>query len=1395
MNGDYLQELFLAFLWFSARWAAVIVVLWLGLRLSKAKRLETRYLVCQLGLAGGLLIACLPVFWGPEKALPQQPSTAAMTSITQIEEIPAWLPGAREPSPRRSPAKPEDLPPGQVNASASNKAAAENETPAAFPAAIPDPAQPSLPSSPSETAATRANESTSLSLASLSLRVLRVVWILGVLLSLLRLLIGWCWLVRLRWASRPASGAATSLFNRCCSELGISQRIELLVHPQVSVPALIGQLRPAIALPVDWDELPAPSRRAALLHELTHFANHDQWAKLRDEIVRAVFFFHPFVRWLLNVLEGCREERCDAAVVTQGISPSELAQVLFDFARSNSESLRTRLLANSFFNQLTVKDRINHLLEKDFMNSTTRLSRGGRVTLVIGLFGLVMAIGGFGLRSPSVHAESETKPAPVVTSNAVGAILDPAAPAAPIATGRVVDEQDHPVAGAHVLLYRDMSSVKPALTQTDAQGNFMFASLPGDRLNGWALWLVAAKAGFAPATHYVTEEPGLTLKLTKPATVSGSIRDRLGKPIADARVLFGIVQQSHSGGRWHYVDETAIRGTPIEPFLIGRTDSGGEFKIASAPADAKVSFQVSAPGHASLDTVYNPSLRWYLANPTTPPAVLKLGPEGRIDGKVITKVAGLSLAGHTVFATGRAGEYKRKTTDSGGRFEFAGLEPGTYDLWIDLSDPKIGAVRSQIGLNVEVGKTAQAELQIVPGTLVEGNVIAATTGMPVTDAGMSLQSPALPNRAFRLHEVLCDANGHYAVRLAAGDYAFILRNPGKGFVQPPGYRPSNIKITEGLAAVEGPTVRVVPATPRVALKGRVIDAAGKPIEGAKIIGLCKGGACTALSQQVVSDEFGHFELAQGPEGPFTVGTATSLQVELAGDKTFESHIMTVAGLAEVQLPTFVKTFVPGLQDVKPNDLEGLVVDEDQRPLEGVHVHAWDWVDKPENQVVTGKDGRFKIVDCANVGRVEVRFRKTGYSPVVLVQQKTGVRNLIVALDSKTYFEGLVVRQDGRPAAHAKILANQGPKQVGPGYKINSLWTDTTTDDNGRYRLHVYPDEFEFLVRAPGVGATRVTKISIFHGESRKLNFKLEPAIQLRALTVDSRSGQPVPGVRLHNWEQKDFDGRSNAEGRLLIDDMMPGAMDFHVEAEGYARWWSPEAIRPWGRFEPEAGRPWNWQSNFDSLEFDARANMQPVTITLEKGVRLTGRVLDPDGMPVGGATVAPALTGSGNSLTGDTRFSVESKADGSFVMLLPASGKAKYNLVVHDGKCEEWRNWANGVLPPFQTTPGQEIKDVTIQLTRPATVRGKVVDANNKPVAGREVRASASDGLENRYYLPTTKTKADGTFELRFVRAGKQHIQVDRFSPDQPLEGTSKTVQLKEGHTLDDVKLIAAEKK
>lgn len=169
--------------------------------------------------------------------------------------------------------------------------------------------------------------------------------------------------------------------------------------------------------------------------------------------------------------------------------------------------------------------------------------------------------------------------------------------------------------------------------------------------------------------------------------------------------------------------------------------------------------------------------------------------------------------------------------------------------------------------------------------------------------------------------------------------------------------------------------------------------------------------------------------------------------------------------------------------------------------------------------------------------------------------------------------------------------------------------------------------------------------------------------------------------------------------------------------------------------------------------------------------------------------VSAAETGSGNSITGDTRYSYKTDADGKFTMKLPASKKALYNLVAHDGKYREWRTWANGVGEPLRTTPGQTIENVVLRLTQPATVRGRVTNALGTPRAHVKVRAAALDKLANRYYLPETETDAEGRYELRFIRPGSNAIQIKPFwlSAENAASSTSKIVDLKSGDVKSDV--------
>ena len=379
-----------------------------------------------------------------------------------------------------------------------------------------------------------------------------------------------------------------------------------------------------------------------------------------------------------------------------------------------------------------------------------------------------------------------------------------------------------------------------------------------------------------------------------------------------------------------------------------------------------------------------------------------------------------------------------------------------------------------------------------------------------------------------------------------------------------------------------------------------------------------------------------------------------------------------------------------------------------------------------------------------------------------MHQPTGVSGWVIVLGRETYLEGTVRDEEGRPVAGVKVLTHQGPK-FAMGWTEN-IRDETMTDEAGRYRIYLQPDEYEVRVRAPEAGVAIAPGHAVGRGPNT-LDLNLDAGVAFRAVVVDAASGAPVPGVQMVCEDQPDVEGTSTAEGLLLIRAMPEGKALFKVKAPGYARWWSEDCGINLFRRHMEFDRP-SWQCNFNSLDFDMRQGMPVAKIEVECAVRVRGRVLDPDGAPVFGARVAATLSGSGVTLSGDDRFDVFTTEGGTFEMNIPASNADEYNLMAHDGKVGQWRRWANGVSAPISTTPGQSIDSVELRLTRPATVRGRVVDEQGKPVARVEVRAQATDGRENPIYDPTTQTKEDGTFELTHLRATEQQIEAGRSFPE-----------------------------
>jgi beta-lactamase regulating signal transducer with metallopeptidase domain len=109
--------------------------------------------------------------------------------------------------------------------------------------------------------------------------------------------------------------------------------VTLCTSERVRVPTALGLVKPAIVIP-RWvmQDLSAAELNQVVLHELAHLRRWDDWTNLAQQIVKALFFFHPAVWWIEKKISLEREMACDDAVLTETQSPRAYAQCLAHLA-------------------------------------------------------------------------------------------------------------------------------------------------------------------------------------------------------------------------------------------------------------------------------------------------------------------------------------------------------------------------------------------------------------------------------------------------------------------------------------------------------------------------------------------------------------------------------------------------------------------------------------------------------------------------------------------------------------------------------------------------------------------------------------------------------------------------------------------------------------------------------------------------------------------------------------------------------------------------------------------------------------------------------------------------------------------------------------------------------
>lgn len=229
-------------------------------------------------------------------------------------------------------------------------------------------------------------------------------WLAGVALLSLYNLGGWRWARRLSRQGEPAGEAVAALARDLRRRLGIDRAVALLESSAVSVPMVVGWLRPVILVPASTLTGLTPRQLEAILaHELAHVRRHDYLVNLFQTAVETLLFYHPAVWWVSNQVRRERESCCDDLAVAVCGDRLGYARALVDLEELRAATPRLALAASGG----SLGDRVRRLVGAP--------GRPSRRPWAAGLLALTLLPAGAAVQLAC--SRSHEAKAPVVTEN------------------------------------------------------------------------------------------------------------------------------------------------------------------------------------------------------------------------------------------------------------------------------------------------------------------------------------------------------------------------------------------------------------------------------------------------------------------------------------------------------------------------------------------------------------------------------------------------------------------------------------------------------------------------------------------------------------------------------------------------------------------------------------------------------------------------------------------------------------------------------------------------------------------------------------------------------------------------------------------------------------------
>jgi beta-lactamase regulating signal transducer with metallopeptidase domain len=234
-------------------------------------------------------------------------------------------------------------------------------------------------------------------------QILGAVILAGIAVRFVMLALGLLKLRQFRQASSPIPSSAESIAVLEEMRARAKARAEFRLSADVDSPVTFGFAAPVILLPERFSSMDPQFQSAIACHELLHVRRRDWAHHLSEEIVRAVFWFHPAIAWLIARVRLAREQVVDLEVVKLTNARKPYLEALLAF--TNARASISAVPAPPFLAERQLAERVALMLKEVRMSRTRLVASLTSIVCFLALT-VALAVWAFPLKAASRNAQN-----------------------------------------------------------------------------------------------------------------------------------------------------------------------------------------------------------------------------------------------------------------------------------------------------------------------------------------------------------------------------------------------------------------------------------------------------------------------------------------------------------------------------------------------------------------------------------------------------------------------------------------------------------------------------------------------------------------------------------------------------------------------------------------------------------------------------------------------------------------------------------------------------------------------------------------------------------------------------------------------------------------------------